>query len=252
MRRGVRRRRPRRADTCSSRGCGAVGDRLAEQLHEAGATLRSPTSTPSARPPPRESVGATRRRPHHVIDTECDVFSPCATGAVLSAESIPLLAVPAWWPAPRTTSSRRRGTPTLHARGILYAPDYVINAGGVIHLAGYERLGWDDARMTARLDGIGETLTELFDRAEREGITPAAAAIGSRPSASTPPEPEASSDERLLLAPDAHAHQQAGAEPAVHDRERPEGPRIGAIGHAEGRVDREHGGGADLEHGERP
>ncbi|MEZ0233624.1 MAG: amino acid dehydrogenase, partial [Actinomycetota bacterium] len=55
-------------------------------------------------------------------------------------------------------------------------PDYVINAGGVIHLAGYERLGWDAARMTARLEGIGETLTGLFDRAEREGITPAAAA----------------------------------------------------------------------------
>ncbi len=64
----------------------------------------------------------------------------------------------------------------LAARGILYAPDYVVNAGGVIWLAGYETLGWDDARMQARLAGIGQTLESVFDAAERDAITTAAAA----------------------------------------------------------------------------
>ncbi len=111
-----------------------------------------------------------------MFDTECDVFSPCATGALLSAESIPLLRCRVVAGAANNQLATSWDADRLHDRGILYAPDYVINAGGVIHLAGYERLGWDDARMTARLEGIGETLTGLFDRAEREGITPAAAA----------------------------------------------------------------------------
>jgi leucine dehydrogenase len=61
-------------------------------------------------------------------------------------------------------------------RAILYAPDYVINAGGVMHLAGYETLGWDEAMMRARLAGIGETLLDLYRTAEDEGITTAEAA----------------------------------------------------------------------------
>ena len=52
----------------------------------------------------------------------------------------------------------------------------MINAGGVIHLGGYETLGWDDATMAERLEGIGDTLLEIFERAEREGISTAAAA----------------------------------------------------------------------------
>jgi leucine dehydrogenase len=60
--------------------------------------------------------------------------------------------------------------------GILFAPDFVINAGGVIHLAGYETLGWDDATMAKRLEGIGDTLLEVFASAERDGISTEAAA----------------------------------------------------------------------------
>ena len=64
----------------------------------------------------------------------------------------------------------------LAQRGILYAPDYVINAGGVIHLAGYETLGWDGAMMRARLAGIGETLAGIYGTADADGITTAEAA----------------------------------------------------------------------------
>ena len=64
----------------------------------------------------------------------------------------------------------------LAAAGILYAPDYVVNAGGVLHLAGYERLGWTPAEMRTRLAGIGDTLQAVFAAAENDGVTPEAAA----------------------------------------------------------------------------
>ena len=81
------------------------------------------------------------------------------------------------WRAPRTTSSPPPRTgDRLQARGILYAPDYVANAGGVIWLAGYETLGWDDAHMRARLAAIEDTLGDIFTAAETDGITTAEAA----------------------------------------------------------------------------
>jgi glutamate dehydrogenase/leucine dehydrogenase len=64
----------------------------------------------------------------------------------------------------------------LRDAGILFAPDFVINAGGVIHLGGYETRGWDEKTMAERLEAIGDTLLEIFERADREGISTAAAA----------------------------------------------------------------------------
>ena len=65
----------------------------------------------------------------------------------------------------------------LHERGILYAPDYVVNAGGVIQLIGLEDEGWDeDAARGATSPAIGDTLRTLFAEADAEGVTPAEAA----------------------------------------------------------------------------
>jgi leucine dehydrogenase len=61
-------------------------------------------------------------------------------------------------------------------RGILYAPDFVVNAGGIFHNVGREALGWDDEQVERALRGIGGTLAEIFDRAEAEGISTGAAA----------------------------------------------------------------------------
>ncbi|MBV9604585.1 MAG: leucine dehydrogenase, partial [Solirubrobacterales bacterium] len=63
-----------------------------------------------------------------------------------------------------------------HAHGVLYAPDYVINAGGAIGVAGTEQLGWDDAEVNAALARIGETLQEVYRLSEERGISTAAAA----------------------------------------------------------------------------
>jgi glutamate dehydrogenase/leucine dehydrogenase len=64
----------------------------------------------------------------------------------------------------------------LHAAAVLYAPDYVINAGGVLQLAGLEQLGWDEAELERNLAGIGDTLRGLYRDADANGITPAEAA----------------------------------------------------------------------------
>ena len=104
------------------------------------------------------------------------MLSPCATGAVLSAETIAGLACRAVCGAANNQLATPEDAARLAARGILYAPDYVANAGGVIWLAGYETLGWDDAHMRARLAGIEQTLEEIFASASDERITTAQAA----------------------------------------------------------------------------
>ncbi|MGZ8581454.1 MAG: Glu/Leu/Phe/Val dehydrogenase dimerization domain-containing protein [Actinomycetota bacterium] len=157
-------------------GIGAVGERLTTLLHEAGATLLLADLDESRAAAMAERVGAELVPVHHVSHTECDVYSPCSIGGVLSAESIPMLRCQVVAGAANNQLATPWDAERLRDRGILYAPDYVINAGGVIHLAGYETLGWDEAAMAARLAGIGETLIDLFEAAERGDITSAEAA----------------------------------------------------------------------------
>ena len=157
-------------------GVGSVGGRLAHHLHGAGArVLVSDTDPARANMVAAEVDGDTVLRAD-ALTTACDIFSPCATGGVLSRETIPALACRVVGGAANNQLAEPTDGDRLAAAGILYAPDYVINAGGVIHLAGYETLGWDEPTMAAALEGIGRTLTEVFARAVREGISTAQAA----------------------------------------------------------------------------
>jgi leucine dehydrogenase len=106
-----------------------------------------------------------------VMNAECDIFAPCATGGILSAATIPKLRCRVVAGAANNQLAESRDAELLQEAGVLYAPDFVINAGGVIHLAGYETLGWTEEQMAARLAGIGDTLTEVFHAAERDGIS---------------------------------------------------------------------------------
>jgi leucine dehydrogenase len=157
-------------------GCGAVGDRLAGHLAEAGATLVLADVDAARAAATATRVGGRAIETDAVVGTPCDVFSPCATGAVLSAATIPALACRVVAGAANNQLAESADAERLRAAEIVYAPDYVVNAGGVIWLAGYETLGWDDATMRARLAGIGATLERVFADAEREGITTAEAA----------------------------------------------------------------------------
>ncbi len=154
-------------------GVGAVGARLAELLYEAGAEVLVADVDEERAARVAEGSGGAVVGPADVIGTPCDVYVPCATGAVLTQETIPKLACGVVAGASNNQLGEPKDADLLREHGILYAPDYVINAGGVLHLAGYETLGWDEAAMTAHLAGIGTTLDSIFVKAERDGITTA-------------------------------------------------------------------------------
>lgn len=157
-------------------GVGAVGEPLARALHDAGASvILSDVDEVRAKELASE-LGAEVVAPEDAIGLECDVFSPCATGGVLSAASIPRLRCRAVAGAANNQLAEPADAERLHGRGIVYAPDYVTNAGGIIHLASLELLGEDERRRDARVAGIADTLTELFALADAERISTSAAA----------------------------------------------------------------------------
>jgi leucine dehydrogenase len=157
-------------------GLGSVGRRLAGHLHDAGATLLLADLDAERATSLADGLGAKVVQADDVIGTECDVFAPCATGKVLTRETIPHLRCRAVAGAANNQLDNPEDGDLLRDAGILFAPDFVVNSGGVIHLAGKETLGWDDATMSRRLEAIGDSLLQIFDRAEREGLSPAAAA----------------------------------------------------------------------------
>jgi len=111
-----------------------------------------------------------------ILTLEADVVSPCALGAILDEESIPQLKTPIIAGGANNQLARPEDGPRLQARGILYAPDYVINAGGAIAINFLESNGRSHADVDAALEKIGDTLQEIYTRADTEGITTASAA----------------------------------------------------------------------------
>jgi len=153
-------------------GAGSVGARLIAELQAAGARVMAADVDP-------ERVAATGAEPvpsDQALTTSCDVLAPCATGGVLSAETISALTCRVVAGAANNQLAMPADAAALQERGVVYAPDYVANAGGVIWLAGYETLGWDDAHMRTRLAAIEQTLDDVFADAETHGITTAEAA----------------------------------------------------------------------------
>jgi leucine dehydrogenase len=157
-------------------GVGNVGARLAEQLGEAGARVLVADIDAERARSLAERIGAEVVPPARAIDLDCDIYSPCGMGATLNAESIPRLRCRIVAGSANNQLSEPEDADRLDEAGILYAPDYVINAGGVIYGWGTESLAWDADTVEARLAGIGDTLIEIYDRAEAEGTTTDAAA----------------------------------------------------------------------------
>jgi leucine dehydrogenase len=112
-----------------------------------------------------------------VYETVCDIFSPCALGGVLNASTIPRLRCKAIAGGANNQFARPEDAELLNERGILYAPDYVINAGGAIGIPGIEALGWSRERAEAEVAGsIRRALRRIFEIYDAEGITTDAAA----------------------------------------------------------------------------
>src|SRR6185436_672280 len=113
--------------------------------------------------------------PDRAIDQPCDVFAPCALGGIIDASSIGRLRCEAVVGSANNQLAEPSDAQRLADAGVLYAPDYVVNAGGLIHVAG-ELQGFDADRVATRVAGIGGTLRALFAEADRDGITPSRAA----------------------------------------------------------------------------
>ena len=156
-------------------GLGNVGLRLARMLHEAGARLWVSDIHPEPLARAEAEFGAAMVSGHQIFDLDVDVFAPCALGAVLNDESIQRLRATVVAGAANNQLASPQHGELLRQWGILYAPDYVINAGGIIDVA-LERKGFHRAALLRHLEGIGETLMEVFQRAGAEGRSTAEAA----------------------------------------------------------------------------
>ncbi|MDI5984951.1 Glu/Leu/Phe/Val dehydrogenase dimerization domain-containing protein [Halomonas sp. M4R5S39] len=154
-------------------GVGHVGAHLARHLHAAGARLVLTDVNREAAIHLAEEFGAETTAPDAIFDAEVDVFAPCALGAALTPEVVERLRAKVVCGAANNQLASPEIAERLMARGILYTPDYVANAGGVIEIAWQRR---DDYRREAamtRIEGIGTTLDEIFTRATREQRSPA-------------------------------------------------------------------------------
>jgi len=159
-------------------GVGDVGAPLAELVAADGSRVlvsdvdSQRASTLAAR------IGAEVVAPEDALDVECDVYAPCALGGTLNADSIQRLRCRVVAGSANNQLHEPEDSDRLRDAGILYAPDFVINAGGVLYAWGTESLGWDLDTVEARLAGIGDTLSAIYAHAEAERLGTDAAAVG--------------------------------------------------------------------------
>lgn len=153
-------------------GAGDVGAPLARMLAEAGAeVLLADIDDALARTLALE-VGGRAVPVSETYTTPCDVFAPCAVGAILNAETIPQLACRIVAGSANNQLDRSEDAELLHERGILYAPDYVVNAGGAIAF-GMMHLGEsNEEAMRERVREIENTLDRIFLAAKERGESP--------------------------------------------------------------------------------
>ena len=156
-------------------GVGQVGFGLAQQLREAGAELWVTDIVEANVRRAVEQLGATAVGQNDIYGLEVDVFAPCAMGAIINPQTLEALRAPVIAGAANNQLAAAELAEELRRRGCLYAPDYAINAGGIIDVC-YERNGGSTAELKAHIEGIGATLAEIFQRAEREGSTTTAIA----------------------------------------------------------------------------
>ena len=164
--------------TVAVQGLGSVGYGLAEHLVRAGARVIAADVNLERVARAGDELEAEVVAPEDVYAIECDVFAPCALGGVLNDQTIPRLrcAVIAGAANNQLLDERRHGE-MLQARGILYAPDFVINAGGVVNISCELRPAGYDAEVALReVHSIPQTLAEVFSVARERGITTHAAA----------------------------------------------------------------------------
>lgn len=157
--------------TVAVQGLGHVGGRLAALARADGARLVVADIDPARVEEARRRLDA-RTAPADTIHTvAADVFAPCALGGGLNAATVPQIGARIVCGAANNQLRTPADGVALRARGILYAPDYLVNAGGVVSIAP-DRPGMTAEAMKARIARISDTLTAILARAEAEDVTP--------------------------------------------------------------------------------
>jgi leucine dehydrogenase len=158
-------------------GVGHVGGPLAEALARGGAQLVL-ADIDTRRAELAERLGAEWTDPASALTADVDVLAPCALGGVLNDETVPQLRCRAIAGAANNQLAADHVGELLAARGILWVPDFVANAGGVVNIAvELEPEGYDTARAESRVRAIGDTVRTVLDHADATGTTPLAAAM---------------------------------------------------------------------------
>ena len=156
--------------TVAMQGCGHVGYNLAKFLHESGAKLIVTDVNHDNVARVVDEFAAKDVEPGEIYGVTADIFAPCALGGVINDATIPELNVQIVAGAANNQLAAVRHGAVLRERNILYAPDYVANAGGVLNGC-IELLGWDAEHALRKVDGIYDTILSIFESAQAQGIT---------------------------------------------------------------------------------
>lgn len=158
-------------------GIGHVGKILTELLRAEGVTVYIADLREQAVDDLAKKTGAIAIPAEKAVQNPCDVFAPCAMGAVLNEETIPTLNCKAVVGAANNQLAAPEDARRLADRGILYAPDYLVNAGGIINVSfEHQQDEYDAEGARQKVLGIGQTLKEIYDLAKKEDILPVEAA----------------------------------------------------------------------------
>lgn len=153
-------------------GCGSVAEYLCQRLHEAGAELIVTDVDAAKAARFAECYDAQVVAPESIYQCACDMYAPCALGGTLNDHTIPQLRCRIIAGSANNQCLGPEHGVMLQARDILYAPDFVINAGGIINISvELEPEGYDTTRAWAKVRHIAEVLPDIFDLADREHIS---------------------------------------------------------------------------------
>jgi leucine dehydrogenase len=157
-------------------GVGKVGSAFVRLLVEARAEVVVTDAYEAAIESAVETFGVKPVEPDEIYEVACDILSPCALGAGLNEQTIPRLNCQAIVGSANNQLATDADARRLAERGILYAPDFVVNAGGLINVYD-ELLGYSRTRALHRVDSIYDATLKILDKAENRGITPNEAAV---------------------------------------------------------------------------
>ncbi|KIL49031.1 leucine dehydrogenase [Jeotgalibacillus alimentarius] len=155
--------------TIAVQGVGNVAFTLCRHLHEEGANLIVTDINKESVQRAVEEFGAKAVEPNEIYGVECDIFAPCALGAIINDQTLEVLKADVIAGAANNQLRETKHGDILHERGIVYAPDYVINAGGVINVAD-ELYGYNRERAMKNVEKVYDNVARVFEIAKRDGV----------------------------------------------------------------------------------